>query len=271
MTFDAREISLADGQPIRLYLFERGQDRWAYCTADRDIEHAGVLYVSTSITDNGTRQTGDIEADAFEIIGPHDLSVAQLYRGMIVSREITLTVRDVHYQDEEPLVSWVGRIHGVEWTAEDRCKITCQSMQAAMAQPGLRLSWSRNCPYALYGRGCGVDKTQFEVPGTIADLNGLSIEVAALNGFADDYFTGGFIEWPVGDAEVERRTIESHTGTTAVMFGGTAGLVQGQAVTAYPGCPRTIDVCDSRFNNAENYGGVPHLPGRSPFDGNPIF
>jgi hypothetical protein len=42
-------------------------------------------------------------------------------------------------------------------------------------------------------------------------------------------------------------------------------------VAAYPGCPRTIAVCDARFANHLRYGGVPHLPGKSPFDGDPVF
>ena len=49
------------------------------------------------------------------------------------------------------------------------------------------------------------------------------------------------------------------------------GLRVGQDVVAYPGCARTIAICQSKFNNAPNFGGVPGLPGKSPFDGTPIF
>jgi hypothetical protein len=39
----------------------------------------------------------------------------------------------------------------------------------------------------------------------------------------------------------------------------------------YPGCPRTTEACLTKFNNLDNYGGIPSMPPTSPFDGNPIF
>lgn len=34
---------------------------------------------------------------------------------------------------------------------------------------------------------------------------------------------------------------------------------------------RTIAICNSKFNSAPNYGCAPGLPGKSPFDGTPIY
>jgi hypothetical protein len=55
------------------------------------------------------------------------------------------------------------------------------------------------------------------------------------------------------------------------MFGLADGLYYGLAVNAYPGCNRTTTECVDKFDNLDNYGGVPDLPGKSPFDGDPVF
>jgi len=271
VSFSEIESSLAFGEPVRLYLFSRASQNWGFNSSDRDIEFEGVLYKSEAITDTGERQTGQPDAQSFEVTVPADNPVAQLYRGAAPSAEVMLTVRDMHFADQDPLVAWIGSIFSVRWPALDRAKITCESLAATLQNPGLRLSWSLNCPHALYGRGCLVEKDNFRFAGTISSLDGVTLEIPELADQEDGFFTGGFIEWSIGPALVERRTVEAHTGTSARLLGGTAGLTAGTAVDMFPGCPRTAQVCNDRFDNLDNYGGHPHLPGRSPFDGNPVF
>ena len=69
---------------------------------------------------------------------------------------------------------------------------------------------------------------------------------------------------------MNRRGIESQNGNNFQVLGSTDGLEVGTAVTLYPGCPRNTTAC-KLFNNLPNYGGFPHLPGKSPFDGSPVF
>ena len=59
MSFTARETSLHDGQPVRLYLFELGANqRWAFCSADRAITLQAITYAPLAISDDGIRMTG---------------------------------------------------------------------------------------------------------------------------------------------------------------------------------------------------------------------
>lgn len=80
---------------------------------------------------------------------------------------------------------------------------------------------------------------------------------------------GGFALWYV-DGEPERRGIDTADGSVLALLAGTPGLAAGMTVWVYPGCPGTLAVCE-QFGNTDNYGGIPHLPGTSPFNGNPIF
>lgn len=271
MTFNSRENSIADGAPVRLYEFSRGLLVWRYTTADRDVTQSNRSYSAVAISDNGIRQTGQTRADALEITAPHSLPVAQLYRGVSPSADISLTVRDMHYGDDEAVVSWVGTISGVAWPAADRCKIHCQSLAASFGQPGLRMTWDRSCPHSLYDRNCRVNAADYAVAGVIDAMDGAQVTASAFAALDDGYFNEGYVEWTIGSEEVERRGIEQHTGGVLVLLGGTSGLTVGDAITAYPGCPRTIQACNDKFANTANYGGAPHQPGRSPFDGNPVF
>ncbi|MGP1665642.1 MAG: phage BR0599 family protein, partial [Rhodanobacter sp.] len=70
---------------------------------------------------------------------------------------------------------------------------------------------------------------------------------------------------------LERRGIDEHLGKQLRLLGKSDGLLEGMDVKAYPGCQRTSAVCAAKYNNLLNYGGYPHLPGKSPFDGDPLY
>lgn len=122
MSFNSRESSLADGQPVRLYQFSRGAIRWSYNSSDRDITYQNQIFrtVPGGITDNGIICSGDPQSDQFIITAPADLDVALLYKAKSPSNAIDLVVYDMHYGDVEAAVSWVGRLAtwtGRPWTA----------------------------------------------------------------------------------------------------------------------------------------------------------
>lgn len=275
MTFDSRERSLATGQPIRLYLFSRGALSWAYCGADRTVNFQGRVYAPLPISDDGVRMTGETSADVLTITAPASLDVAQLYRYAPPSAEIELAVRDYHFGEVDAASSarfaWMGSVSGVRWPQVDRCQIACESISASMNRPGLRLTWERTCPHTIFDRNCRLDRNVWAVNATLLSLTALSIESATFAAKPDGYFAGGYVEWAVGAGEMERRGVESHAGSTLGLLNGTQGMVTGQPVVAYPGCRQTNTYCNGTFNNLVNFGGIAHMPGKSPFDGDPIF
>lgn len=281
MSFDARESSIAAGQPIRLYEFALGATlRWRHTNADRDIEHDGKTFATSAISDDGIRQTGQASADMLVITAPANLAVAQRFRALPPSAEIALTIWDIHYDDDEAVVSWVGSIAMVRWPQLDRCQISCEPLGVSMQRTGLRMTYQRSCPHSLGDRLCTVDLEVYRVEATIKSMTGATI---VCHGWGDlpiplltwlPLLAGGYVEWLV-DGEPERRGITAQQAgfldTTLTLMGGTAGLQVGDVVQLYPGCPGTLAACNDVYDNLLNYGGFPHIPGRSPFDGNPIF
>lgn len=273
MSFDDLEFSLSGGRPVRLYQFSRGVLRWNYTSSGGDVVHQNQVFkpLRGGISDDGIRQGGSESVRNLRVLAPADLEVAQFYRGIPPSDSVDLVVYDRHIGDSDFRVSWVGEIQNVTWPAVDRCQVICSPESVSMGQQGLRLAWERPCPHALYERGCWANRDLYRVDATVISLDGASITGSAFASKPDGWFSAGYLEWSISVGVWERRAIESHSGTRLVIFGGTSGLSLSKPVRAYAGCDQTIETCHSRFNNKNNYGGIRHMPGRSPFDGNPIF
>lgn len=273
MSYELIETSIDLGRPIRLYKFMRGIVTWAYCTADRDVTYQSVMYKSIpgGLRDSGIRQSGEATADAFEITAPSNIDVAQLYRGVGPSDKIELTVYDMHFGETQAIIAYIGSIYTVKFPAQDRCTIVCNTDSVGLNAMGLTLTWARGCPYTLYERGCEVNRDLYKIDATVQSKTGLTISSGTFESYDDAWFAGGYVEWPVGTGLFDRRGIVSHVGSVLELLGGTQGIGLGLTITAYPGCNKTIQQCHDKFENDPNYGGAPHQPGKSPFDGTPVF
>lgn len=274
--FDVLETSLDAGRPTRLYLFFRGGLQWRYTTHTQAITYEGQVFEAVpGISDDGLRQTGQATADAMQITAPADFGVAQLWRGTPPGGAVNLTVYDLQFDTASGqlvgMVAWVGQVTDVKWTAQDRCRLTSQSISALLDKQGLRLTWQRECPHAFGDKNCRADTNLYRVNATISALDGVTVTAPALAGFREGWFVGGWLAWSIGGGETESRGIERYQGDAVTLIGGTGGLSIGQVVEVFPGCPGTTTACQDDFNNLVNYGGCPLMPGVSPFDGTPIF
>jgi hypothetical protein len=126
--------------------------------------------------------------------------------------------------------------------------------------------YQKGCPHVLYGSACGVDKSEFETVTTVSAVTGLTLTVGTLPAYT---YGGGFVE---RDAVygVERRFIESHTGSALLLTQSFAGIAVSDEVRVYPGCNHTLSACDGQFDNALNYGGFVGIPSKNPFE-NSVF
>lgn len=278
MAFNDREISNQEGEPIALYEFHYGNSYWRYCTSDKN-EIVGedgngnpLVWAALAITDEGVVQGGSDQND-LQITMQADLPVPKLFRNNQPSGKVWLTVRRWHLGDPgtETPIQWVGTVINAVLVDEATVQMGCRSLGGTYDRQGLRLAWGRMCPHVLYAPyGCKVDKSLHAYPRVIATLDGNSFTCETHAEPAEGTFTGGFFEWSRPDGSYDRRGIEAQNGNHFVVLGSTDGLAVGSEVTIYPGCPRNTTGCKA-FNNLPNYGGFPHLPGKSPFDGSPVF
>lgn len=265
MSWSDFEYSVADGQPLTLYQFQIGDSLfWRYTNADKNIDFANHNWEAQAISNSGLSSGS---SDGMDITVPASNPVALLFRGTPPSRSVRVRVMRWHADDTsgEFRVVWVGEITSVKREQIELCKLITISLASTFSRMGLRLTFGRQCPYALYDHNCRVDPLQFAVSGVVVTaLDGSSITANLPAGLASDWFSGGYIEFERNGYN-ELRGLRAQNVNILHLFGGTTGLQVGQSVTLYPGCDRTIATCNDKFSNHLNYGGQPHIPGKSPY------
>jgi uncharacterized phage protein (TIGR02218 family) len=283
-SYDLAEVGTYTGQDVRLYEFTRQGFTWYYNGGDRDITYNSQVYVSTAISDGGIKQKGDSISDDFVITLPSSLPIPVMFNGTPPSDLIKVVMRMLQYGDTVAPIMWLGYISGVKSKDEVASEITSNTQAASLQRKGLRMCYERMCPHALYDDQCGVATAAWALPAIVSEITGNSFTYTFVTPGANasvvanpGCFTNGFFAWPINVSYSEQRAILLDNGGTPGISGTlltlnqTDGLTEGMTITLYPGCDRTPNTCLDFFDNIANYGGYPFMPGRSPFDGNPVF
>lgn len=279
------ETSAFAGRPIQLYEFLRtsgGVDYyWRYNNSDRDLRYNAVLWKAVPISDSGVRLSSEAASTDLTLTMPIAEEFCDQFRlsGAVPSDSVWLRIRRAHagdiYQGEalsDALVTWVGTVNGITQTDELTAQVVCSMLSASFRRGGLRYGYQPNCPHVLYAPNtCKVDKEAFRVTGPVMGIDRLTVRVAAFGLKPDTWFAGGFVEYYLPTGMLERRMILEHFGTDVRLVGLPVGMQFGDIISGFPGCDLTVDTCVGKFNNLDNMGGFPHMPGRNPFDGNPVF
>lgn len=270
MSFDAYDRSIDQAQPLFLYQFRLGDREWRFASCATDVTTPdGRLWMAEAISHSSIRQSGDAQTDILTVECPSSIGPVQAFIISPPTRAVTLTIFAKDASDAEVLVIYVGEVSQVNFPQPNKAAMSCDSIGVTMGRQGLRLGWQRSCPYALYDPvTCKVSKAAHAVPATITGISGFDITVNVA--LAAGIYPGGFFEWshPVKGAEF--RAIEAQNGSVLKVFGSTLDLYVGMSITLYRGCKQTPEAC-KEFGNYYNYGGVPLMPGKSPFDGTPVF
>ena len=271
MTFDLIERSNYNGTPTTLYEFSLGDTYWRYAASENDVTLLGVTYIALAISNEGYSSSGNPDTDEMNVRLDARALVTRLYLGTPPSEPVQLRVRTVHRGDTEAPVVWAGQVKSGKQMSSVEFSFVCNSLLSTLNRNGLRLSWGRGCPHALYDRSCRVDPNDYGTSVMIASLTGNIIVSGAFGALGDDYLAGGFLSFVGPHGAIERRAIKSHEGSSITLLGPADGLAEDMWIVAYPGCNRITSTCETKFSNLANYGGFPHLPTKSPFDGDPIF
>jgi uncharacterized phage protein (TIGR02218 family) len=276
--FSSLEISTQDSQEIVLYAFRYGLTYYRYTSADRDItvtepingQQVEVTYKAAGYSDDGV-MVGSSQTNDFTVHGPYDGDVAKLYRNTPPVETVWLTVRRKQPDSDDVPIFFKGIVYNAKPTSSVATDIICRPLAATFKRTGLRLCWTKECPHFLYDQDCTVDPANFRTPAVIQSMTSTEVIITVDPGREANYFQGGVIEWQTTvEGTLDRRMIQSSSGTDMVIFGQTDGLEVGMNINLYPGCNRTYQHCKDKFNNLPNSGGFEFMPGKTPF-GTQIF
>lgn len=270
--FAFNEISNYSGKPTYLFEFVRPPMTWRYTAADRNIPFDGHTYEAKAIGCGPIRQTGDMQSDEFTITVPASLDFVAKWQAVPPTERVRVFVKRYHRGDTDAAVRYSGLVDRVKRVSSGKTEIICKTLTATLRRAGVRLPWQRQCPFALFDPAtCKVSKAAYANSAVVESLNGLALVAGGLAAAGDGRLKAGFIEWTTADGLRAWRTITAHGTNYIELLGGTYGIEVGDTIVAYPGCPRSSEACETLYNNLANYGGFPHLPSKTPFDGNQVF
>ena len=271
MTFDVVESSAYDGRPVNLYWFRIGSSNYRYTTNDKPVVFQGSTYSPVSISDDGQSLSTKIEDVRLKIKVSVHAEISRRVRQSHVAAKTLLTIYQVHLGTAFFRTRWNGYVVSGK---QSRAVMTldCQNILSSFQTNGLRERFSTGCTRVLYGPGCWVDKLDHLVIGNTDAVGNFTVTVNALSSAPDGTYDGGQIEWQsLEDAVQDFGTIESQVGGVLTMVDPPVTLQTGVKLFCYRGCDHSLEVCDSVFGNAPNYGGQPFKPDKNPGNGTTLF
>jgi len=266
VSYDTCEQSVEDGRPKYRVLFAVGDTEYRYTNDEFIVGDSGGSWIPEAVEFSEFSQTNEMAKDPLRITLPRTNAFALLFLGQVPEQVVSVTVFRAHTNDvtEEFRFYWKGRVAGSS-VEGDAVSLDCENIFTSLRRPGLREKYQIQCRHALYGRGCGLDKTDFAVVTTATAASGRTVTIVPdSNAFN---FTGGMLETADGIS----RDISLVSGSTVTLFTALPQLEQAidddgpQVVTLYPGCDHSLDTCKNTFNNLLNYGGCPGIPSKNPF------
>jgi len=251
-----------------------------FTDAPFNVEYGGETYIPAPISMGEVEVKEDIAKSSLDITLGINNVAAQRW---ISDSSESIINATVWLKDEmdDIYVIWKGRLSGKK-PSGSKVELSLESVYTSLARSGLGARYQRMCRHGLYGRGCGVNKNDHVVSGIPSDVSGAVVTISEASDYSNGWFIGGMLETPDGSL----RFIVDHVGDKIYLalamdslsrlfanqgYGLSYGLIYGGlSIKLYPGCNRSRSICNSKFNNIENYGGFDWIPTRNPFDGNAI-
>jgi len=264
MSFELREISQHDGEPIECYHFNYLGTEYTYTSANVAVtilvlDGSSVTFTPRYIKRSKFSNSDDINKVSVDIHLAYDDPVYRLFLQWMEGY-VFLDIYKYHYEDNSAHPYWRGRILSAK-LKNNEAILRGESSFTTIKKPGLKRIFQRICNHTLFDEFCRLDKDSFIVNGTVASVSNNAVEVSEAAGYSNGYFVNGILKYGH-----ERRMIMTHSGSNLTINGAFSNTpIVGNTIILYPGCDKNFYTCRNRFNNELNFGGFPHIPLKNPF------
>jgi hypothetical protein len=213
---------------------------------------------------------------------PFDNPFASRYATAVPPAPETLDIYQTHLTDtvdREVVSFWSGDVSSVKVTGTD-AKIAIKTAMSRTVGLIPRRTFGWSCDHVLYGGLCGAPKADFEIRVRVtaisvdkSQIEFVDTDLVGPNNYAelilldDLQFQGGFITSSY--AADSRLILKTGTVSGVTYFADLMipldKMGVGDVISMFAGCNRSVQVCHSKFNNVENYGGFTFIPTSNPF------
>jgi hypothetical protein len=280
MTWQSKEQSQQEAQPVEFYDFIVGTNVYRYTSSDQTMNNI-LIPDSTTITDTYTALEGLMRSNPqmsdedgltqIKITLPQSTAVVLLFLESAPDDEVRVIIRQKHLTDADNQIvgTFRGFVIDVAWLDNGLAELVCALALSRVKRPGLWRDFGVLCQHTLGDSLCGVDLNARKVTTTAASSDGINLTSADFALQPDGYWVPGYVRRI--DTGL-RRWIVAHTGSTVTLAKAfPASLTYPTTVEIFPGCRRRfiedcVNVYGSETDNGGHFGGAPFVPADNPFD-----
>jgi uncharacterized phage protein (TIGR02218 family) len=248
----------------------RGRAALGFTDHDRDLVFDGTVFEAASgFTASEIRETVGLSVDNLEVESA--LSSDRLAETDLAAGDFDDAVVEIYRVDWTDPASRVlvrrGSIGEVRRTGSTFAA-EIRGLAHYLQQTKGRV-FQFSCDAELGDRRCGINlaSAPFRAEGVVsAGLGDRMFAASALGDFSDGWFTRGLVTFLTGAnagraAEVKRHRQNDSETTFELWQPPGEAITDGDTFAVTAGCDKQHATCCSKFANAANYRGFPHMPG----------
>lgn len=236
----------------------------------KGIVHKACNSLSASATESSTIPSSTGNMDMAGVVSDDSITDADLYNGLFDGAEVEVWVVPWKNPDNETAMRVLHGTIGKVEHGDNQFRAEIITPSATIQQRPLLETYSPGCRFKLGDERCKIDLSALEVSGSVT---GLAIPTCPNSSerrvFADSsrtevngFFDFGEVTWVTGDNAGLSVEVKSNTDGTFILWKPLPNPIQlGDQYTMRPGCDLSAETCKTKFNNFDNFGGFPHVPG----------
>jgi uncharacterized phage protein (TIGR02218 family) len=233
---------------------------------DAPLGFAGVTFAAaTGFTAGEISSSADLSVDNLAVVGAlsdASLNEADLVAGRFDNAAIEIWRVNWAAPDQRVLMR-AGTLGEVK-RGKSAFEAEVRGLMQALNLPVGRV-FAHGCDAVLGDARCRL--TIMPVAGTVGTVSdNRRFAVAELSTFADGWFSGGKITFTSGAnsgsaMEVKRHVVSGTTAAFELWQAMSETVAPGDGFTVTPGCDHGFATCQTKFANAVNFRGFPHMIG----------
>lgn len=234
-----------------------------FTTHDRDLAIGGLVYrAAPGMLPSSIASSDGFDLDTLDVEGAltaNAITAADLKAGRWDGAAVRVFMVDWEAPDGETFALARGELGEVSIRG-DAFEAELRGPTAALDRPVVEQT-SPECRARLGDKRCRVDlaaRTRLARIVAVSDEDVIEVDVSA----GDDVWRYGRLRWLCGlNSGLERAIMDSTGATITLRDPPDFPPLAGELVELTEGCDRRLATCVSRFANAVNFRGEPHLPG----------
>lgn len=241
-------------------------ERLGFTNHHNNITINGLTYNKYSSVDNSALQKKNkFHSDNMEIIGiinHNSITEEDLESGKFDGAKVKIIIVNYNNPEDDNETIFTG-ICGNITTHDGTFVIEIDGIQSKLNNTIGEL-YSPNCRAKFCDKRCGLSKKSFSKSAFVSSvINETSFIISSPN-HPKGYYDYGLIEFTNGkNKNIPLEIRHSNKGTIELTMPPPYPINSGDKFLITAGCDKTFDTCCNKFNNAINFRGEPHIPGKN--------